>query len=823
MARLLGTESFNAILTNTNSPPINLETIAGTSPAGAQAIRLVRVDALVEWSLSDTWVVNSSYGILNAVVKSNQANPTPYFMILNEGRITNTDATIAPGSDTSTEAHNVIFLWQGGSVTNASGALLEQRSADDYVGAVHFEKGPTRPNELYNDGTIKSGLVAVYNKGQFSLENSGTIEGNVYSSDGTTPIGQTSTLINSAAAKILGKHEAGASAVVKQAAVYMQDTHVNIQNHGTIEASGRYGIYTSSNSLVDLTNTGTIEAKFVGGASAVSFGVLVSEGGTIDNSGTIQGEVGLAFGRVSAPLNKEMKLTNSGTIKGSAFSAIEALVLDQISITNTAQGEIISTGTGSASGLVLRGVAGSTQTTTVENAGLIEGAIGIRQLHLGTAENLTIENSGTISARTSAGTAVSSQAGTKVTLDMKSGGLLTGGTATLGTADELKFSGNSKIDGTVSGMETVSIVTGVNAAITGDLNGFVTAAVETAGKLTLNGALAGDTLTMTGGRVELGGTVASSITNFSADAQSELHIGNLTTTGTISAAAVSIDGVKLTIGGATAGELTLIENTGLAQITGTFEGLAEGASLSVGTSTYSISYVGGDGNDIVLTRTATGGGGSTPTPSPVVPIVIDVLPDSGKPIVAGPEAENFKGTAATDLVVFTGNRADYVITRNGDGTFTIKGPHAPDTLNSIERLQFDDGVLALDVDDNPGLAFRLYHAAFDRAPDLKGLGYWIAQLDSGAIDPLWMAHAFILSNEFSSLYGDYRQIPADDFLTLLYKNILGRTPEDQGFAFWRQAVAEGASYEWLLAAFSESNENQSNIAPIVSDGIWYQL
>lgn len=47
-------------------------------------------------------------------------------------------------------------------------------------------------------------------------------------------------------------------------------------------------------------------------------------------------------------------------------------------------------------------------------------------------------------------------------------------------------------------------------------------------------------------------------------------------------------------------------------VTGTFSGLAEGAQLTVGGITFSISYVGGDGNDVVLTALNTGSDPGTP-------------------------------------------------------------------------------------------------------------------------------------------------------------------------------------------------------------------
>lgn len=48
----------------------------------------------------------------------------------------------------------------------------------------------------------------------------------------------------------------------------------------------------------------------------------------------------------------------------------------------------------------------------------------------------------------------------------------------------------------------------------------------------------------------------------------------------------------------------IIDNTSASAITGTFTGLAQGGSITVGTTTFTISYTGGDGNDVVLTATA---------------------------------------------------------------------------------------------------------------------------------------------------------------------------------------------------------------------------
>lgn len=47
--------------------------------------------------------------------------------------------------------------------------------------------------------------------------------------------------------------------------------------------------------------------------------------------------------------------------------------------------------------------------------------------------------------------------------------------------------------------------------------------------------------------------------------------------------------------------ITVIDNTGSGAVTGTFDGLAEGGSFTIGTRRYVITYTGGTGNDVVLT------------------------------------------------------------------------------------------------------------------------------------------------------------------------------------------------------------------------------
>ncbi|MGB7345432.1 MAG: hypothetical protein WBD20_14555, partial [Pirellulaceae bacterium] len=65
-------------------------------------------------------------------------------------------------------------------------------------------------------------------------------------------------------------------------------------------------------------------------------------------------------------------------------------------------------------------------------------------------------------------------------------------------------------------------------------------------------------------------------------------------------------------------QYTIIDNDGAEAVSGTFDGLAEGATISAGPASFTISYVGGDGNDVTLTALSSttavfwdGGGGDS--------------------------------------------------------------------------------------------------------------------------------------------------------------------------------------------------------------------
>jgi methionine-rich copper-binding protein CopC len=161
-----------------------------------------------------------------------------------------------------------------------------------------------------------------------------------------------------------------------------------------------------------------------------------------------------------------------------------------------------------------------------------------------------------------------------------------------------------------------------------------------------------------------------------------------------------------------------------------------------------------------------------------------------------------------------------ISTRYGKTVLAENSTLNQDTLSNVERIQFSDKTVALDVDAVPGQAYRIYKAVFDREPDLEGIGFWINRLEAG-MDLIELSARFIDSPEFDDRYGAN---PSNtDYLTKLYNNVLGRIPDSNGYNWWLDQLNTNPekTREKVLADFSESIENKDGVAELVASGIDY--
>lgn len=183
-------------------------------------------------------------------------------------------------------------------------------------------------------------------------------------------------------------------------------------------------------------------------------------------------------------------------------------------------------------------------------------------------------------------------------------------------------------------------------------------------------------------------------------------------------------------------------------------------------------------------------------------------------------SQRIDGQGGIDIITFGGRKSAYGITLGSNGVLVndLVGSSGTDTLVNIERLQFADTALALDIEGNAGQAYRLYQAALNRAPDKDGLGFWINALDNG-MSLEEVARGFTGSTEFMSRFDAGTDA---QFVDLLYQNVLHRPGDAEGRSFWVGALASGAaSRERVLADFSESAENKAQLSGALANGIEY--
>jgi serralysin len=183
--------------------------------------------------------------------------------------------------------------------------------------------------------------------------------------------------------------------------------------------------------------------------------------------------------------------------------------------------------------------------------------------------------------------------------------------------------------------------------------------------------------------------------------------------------------------------------------------------------------------------------------------------------------DTLSGGAGVDTAVFAGRRADYTVTTTATAyTVTDKaGAGGLDTLSGIERLQFADISLALDADGAGGQLFRLYHAAFNRAPDASGYGYWISRMDHG-VSLNTVAEQFISSKEFSDQSGGHANIQS--LLGALIHNVYQRDASQEEIDYWTGALdRHDNTLAGMITFFSESPQHQASLVGVLQNGVSY--
>lgn len=126
-----------------------------------------------------------------------------------------------------------------------------------------------------------------------------------------------------------------------------------------------------------------------------------------------------------------------------------------------------------------------------------------------------------------------------------------------------------------------------------------------------------------------------------------------------------------------------------------------------------------------------------------------------------------------------------------------------------------------DAVNNVDPVIRLYSAYFLRPPDPSGLNYYLGKRRSGSTLSS-LSNTFVVSNEFKNRYGS---LSNQDYVKLVYQNVLGRQPDSAGLQYWtNQLNTNKKSRGQVMLSFSDSNEYKTKRATYVDAvSIYLQL
>ena len=186
-----------------------------------------------------------------------------------------------------------------------------------------------------------------------------------------------------------------------------------------------------------------------------------------------------------------------------------------------------------------------------------------------------------------------------------------------------------------------------------------------------------------------------------------------------------------------------------------------------------------------------------------------ILAAGGNDTLNGLEGnDTLNGGLGTDTAVYSSNRANYTVLGTSLG-MTVSGTEGNDTLTGIERFQFADQKIAIDLNDGQAASntVRLIDAAFDAPtiqahPDYVGIG--LGLFDSGQ-SMLQVSQLVI---------GVLGNLDNDTFVDTVYQNVIGNAPSAEDHNLYAGLLTGSGgtlSQAQLLEIAANSEVNATNI------------
>ena len=150
--------------------------------------------------------------------------------------------------------------------------------------------------------------------------------------------------------------------------------------------------------------------------------------------------------------------------------------------------------------------------------------------------------------------------------------------------------------------------------------------------------------------------------------------------------------------------------------------------------------------------------------------------------------------SSSNTAVATVNSSGLVTgVKDGTAVITVTTADGGYTASCTVTVQTKDLVEAF--------VYRMYRVCLLREPDPEGLKNWVNTLKSGSRTGSEIAYGFYYSDEMRS-----RGLSNGQFVMRAYEGILGRSPDQAGLADWAGRLDQGASWQYIIAGFTNSQE-----------------
>jgi FG-GAP-like repeat/RTX calcium-binding nonapeptide repeat (4 copies) len=179
--------------------------------------------------------------------------------------------------------------------------------------------------------------------------------------------------------------------------------------------------------------------------------------------------------------------------------------------------------------------------------------------------------------------------------------------------------------------------------------------------------------------------------------------------------------------------------------------------------------------------------------------------------------DTLDGGSGRDTAIFRAARADYSVVRSGITTTVSGGPDGSDTLTNVERLQFTDVSIALDLtgDGHAAVVAKILGAVFGRESvankEYVGIGLYF--MDNGWNYQGLAARALNAAGATTN----------DAIVSLMWKNIVGTNATDTEKAPFIALLQNGMTPGELVQMAGDTDFNTANIdlVGLVSLGLEY--